>query len=256
MTRFQIVGIFDDTILTSIEFNGDGYFDGYGYIVCKHFLQATTKDEYKGIVETFNKDIFGYNVIDIVGEMEKEDFNFEEMGKGSLYYDIWFSDYLYIKNFSSEEFTFKDRNGAEITIHPDGYVTLYFGKFIDQEEEDEKTLKTIKSYYKTTIDKIPRYRKICEDLGWTLRVYPDSNLAELEKYSRAGEDFAFSVSIDNFIKDVCDYANDFDVDEHVRMWVQAGDCGQPMSVRALLEDAENIDEMLSDLANALEKLNK
>ena len=28
MTRFQIVGIFEDKILTAGEFNGDGYFEG------------------------------------------------------------------------------------------------------------------------------------------------------------------------------------------------------------------------------------
>ena len=103
---------------------------------------------------------------------------------------------------------------------------------------------------------MPCYEEICESFGWTVRVYSDDNLVELEKYSRAGEDFGFSVSIDNFVKDVCDCADSFDIDEHVRMWLEAGERGQPTSVRTLLEDAEDIDEMLSDLANALKKLNK
>ena len=39
MTRFQIVGIFNDKVLTAGEFNGDGYFEGRGKEVCEGFAK-------------------------------------------------------------------------------------------------------------------------------------------------------------------------------------------------------------------------
>ena len=50
------------------------------------------------------------------------------------------------------------------------------------------------------------------------------------------------------------YDQQFDVDEHVEMWVSArnnGTSGIPSSIEELMEDAENIQEMLNDLADAL-----
>ena len=259
MTRFQIIGIFEDKILTAGEFNSNGDFEGMGKEVCSGFKRITTEEEYRKLAKDINEDGYNYpeDIIYDITDYRDENgspiniFDFCDLDKKGLYYDVWFSDYLYIKNFSFENFILKDNNGTEITIHPNGYVTLWFGEFVDKEEEDKETLKTTKSYYNVTINKMSRYEEICENLGWTVRVYPDDNLVELEKYSRAGEDFGFSVSINDFVKDVCDYADSFDVDEHVRMWLEAGEYGQPTSVRTLLEDAEDIDEMLSDLANAL-----
>ena len=46
----------------------------------------------------------------------------------------------------------------------------------------------------------------------------------------------------------------FDVDEHVEMWIEArrnGVRGVPSSIRELVEDAEDIDKMLEELADAL-----
>ena len=53
-----------------------------------------------------------------------------------------------------------------------------------------------------------------------------------------------------------EYAQDFDVDEHVERWIDArkrGVSGVPSTIRELLEDAEAIQKMLNDLAEALNK---
>lgn len=76
------------------------------------------------------------------------------------------------------------------------------------------------------------------------------------KYTPAGEDFFFYVSIQNFAEEVEEYAQDFDVDEHVERWIDArkrGVSGVPSTIRELLEDAEAIQKMLNDLAEALNK---
>lgn len=96
-----------------------------------------------------------------------------------------------------------------------------------------------------------RYKEVCERLDWSVHEYEDGSV-ELEKYSPAGEDFIFSTSSENFVREVKEYAAGFDVDEHVEMWVNSrGTRGVPSSIRTLVEDAEAIDEMLEELADAL-----
>lgn len=98
-----------------------------------------------------------------------------------------------------------------------------------------------------------KYRKICEDLGWSLTDEGDGSFY-VSQYSPKGEDFGFSVPADNFVQAVREYYEDFDVDEHVEMWLEArknGVQGVPASIEALVYDAKAIDDMLEKLALAL-----
>lgn len=59
----------------------------------------------------------------------------------------------------------------------------------------------------------------------------------------------------NFIQNVKEYAANFDIDEHIELWIEAkrnGVKGVP-STRELVYDAEAIDKMLQELAAALAK---
>lgn len=97
--------------------------------------------------------------------------------------------------------------------------------------------------------------EIIENEGWRVVEYESEEVC-IGKYSPAGEDFFFSVPIQNFAEEVEEYAQDFDVDEHVEMWIDArkrGVSGVPSTIRELLEDAEAIQKMLNDLAEALNK---
>ena len=96
-------------------------------------------------------------------------------------------------------------------------------------------------------------KKVCENLDWTVREYKED--IELAKYSPAGEDFFFSVSKDNFLTDVINYAEYFDADEHAEMWVENMHTvnGVPQSIRTLIDDADAIKEMLLELAEKLSK---
>lgn len=97
-----------------------------------------------------------------------------------------------------------------------------------------------------------------EELDWRVNI-DDQNNWEFEKYSPAGEDFIFSVDAEdpkNVWREVSRYANDFDTEEHIEMWVEAkrnGREGIP-SIRRLVEDADDIDEMLEELADALREV--
>ena len=88
-----------------------------------------------------------------------------------------------------------------------------------------------------------------ETLGWN--VYCDGDgWVELSQFSSAGEDFSFTVSENNLIEDVKDYAESFDSEEHAAMWYDAGQSGVRgvPSLHTLVEDADAIQEMLDDLA--------
>lgn len=68
----------------------------------------------------------------------------------------------------------------------------------------------------------------------------------------AGEDLIVCVEVENFPESVYEYARDFDVDEHVEMWVgHRGEGGCPSSVREIIDDADAIKEMLEELADRL-----
>lgn len=96
-----------------------------------------------------------------------------------------------------------------------------------------------------------KYLDKLEQLEWV--VNESESWIELEKYSPAGEDFIFSVSADNFVDDIKEYAANFDPDEHIEMWVMAKYNGGKdiPSIRELVEDADAIDEMLQELAIAM-----
>ena len=96
------------------------------------------------------------------------------------------------------------------------------------------------------------YGEILERLGWSYTDDGDGNI-ELEKYSPAGEDFSITVGAENFVENVKDYAAHFDQEEHIEMWVEARRnkvAGVP-SIKELVKDAEDIDAMLKELAEAL-----
>lgn len=99
---------------------------------------------------------------------------------------------------------------------------------------------------------ITKIKEIAERLEWEVVEY-DDGMVDFRKYSPAGEDFNFTVNAKEAAKEICEYYNCFDVDEHIEMWIEArenGVRGVP-STRRLVEDAEDISEMLKELADAV-----
>lgn len=97
------------------------------------------------------------------------------------------------------------------------------------------------------------YLEVLEKNDWKVIDYVDNGRVEIAKFSPAGEDFSICVEVENFPRSVEEYAYNFDVDEHIEMWVEAkknGGKGIP-SIRRLVQDAEDIDTMLTELAEEL-----
>ena len=91
-----------------------------------------------------------------------------------------------------------------------------------------------------------------DELGWSVSC-DDEGGWEFSKNSPAGEDFSFYVGGGDIVKDIYEYYEGFDPDEHAKMWIEAQGRveGVPSSIRTLIDDAEDIDEMLKELADAL-----
>lgn len=98
-----------------------------------------------------------------------------------------------------------------------------------------------------------RYLDVLEKHDWAVSGYTDDGRVELEKYSPAGEDFIICVEVKNFPAAVLEYWEDFDADDHVEELIEAkrnGFRGVPRA-SVLVKDAEAIDDMLKELADAL-----
>lgn len=97
-------------------------------------------------------------------------------------------------------------------------------------------------------------RDTAEELGW--RVYIDETCWEFERYSPAGEDFVLSIPCGDVVKEVLDYYEGFDTEDHVMMHMEAkkrGMVGVP-SLKELVRDADEIEEMLEELYDALHEV--
>lgn len=100
--------------------------------------------------------------------------------------------------------------------------------------------------------------KVCEDNGWKVDGYEGGNgkYYEIGNYSPAGENFFLTINAENateFAEGIRIYAAEFDIDTHIELWVdarRAGVSGVP-STRELVKDAEAIDGMLKQLAEAV-----
>lgn len=91
-----------------------------------------------------------------------------------------------------------------------------------------------------------------EALGWN--VWEDEEHIMFSNSSPAGEDLYEECSKDEDVLDwALNLANNFDVDEHVEMWVDAkrsGVSGVP-TIRELVADADKIQDMYDDLCDTI-----
>lgn len=96
-----------------------------------------------------------------------------------------------------------------------------------------------------------KYQGICEALGWN--VQHDDDGVTLSQTTPHDGDFSFTVDVAGFVENVKDYANSFDHDDYVKMWMEARENGvrNVPSTRELVQDAEAIQSMLDELTATL-----
>ena len=97
-----------------------------------------------------------------------------------------------------------------------------------------------------------------EELGWKCTVCDDGSI-EFAQYSPAGEDFLFSIEGKDIAAEVKNYYEDFDPDNYAEEWVaikhqpDMQNKGIP-DIRTIMKDADDIDEMLRELSEALDEM--
>lgn len=97
-----------------------------------------------------------------------------------------------------------------------------------------------------------------EELGWSYSEDENGGV-ELQTYSPASEDFLLYACIkENLVEEVRACATYFDPEEHVRGLLNAkadGFTGVP-DIKTLVKDADDIQEMLNELADMLEEIER
>lgn len=109
-----------------------------------------------------------------------------------------------------------------------------------------------------------RFRKALEVSDWDFRIDIFEGEPEFvfDTYSPAGEDLRFDgritseeSAVDEIVSAVEDTWRSYDVDEHVRVWIDSmGENGVPSTVRELLEDAEEIAVMYDELCRLVRRV--
>ena len=138
MTRGQLAIIEKGGVMTSIEFNGDMYmpsrkWHGYGQKAINALKRANDRATYQYEVAKFNKDNHHYNDCDrLTYKLGLSALNFTKD-----YFDVWFSDYIYIKNITTEDVKInteiRDKSGKVIgnkehTLKPKAIAVLCYGE--------------------------------------------------------------------------------------------------------------------------------
>ena len=99
-----------------------------------------------------------------------------------------------------------------------------------------------------------RFENVCECNGW--RWHKSDDCITISQYSPAGEDYCITVmNSEDFVQEIRDRADNFDLDEHVLLWLEAkrnGVAGVP-DVEALTRDARDLQRIIAKLADGLEE---
>ena len=138
----------------------------------------------------------------------------------------------------------------------------YDGLFNENLNEDLNKIFTENENQVIKIASVEELQKYIENKGWVISdcSFNEDIDWEISKYSPAGEDFCFNIQCSNEveadIKAISEYANSFDEEEHIKMWVNAKDIDNNRlnvpSITELVKDAKVIKQMLIELLKELE----
>lgn len=90
--------------------------------------------------------------------------------------------------------------------------------------------------------------------------YEDDNRINFERWSKAGQDFNFSIdtenNLDSFRDNILSYYNDFDVSYEAYLWLDNtghGKNGAPHDMKAVYEDMEECEGFIYELYQIVDK---
>lgn len=205
-----------------------------------------------------------YQVFEIGGEIENGEFLEEEgdlpkcviIPLRDLPLNANFFSYNENGSFSCDEESLADMVGDFLS---NTYGYCHFGFHMEFGCSDGRVEDIVVTDIQWDIDKeedltVVRTMDELEDYldtnGWS--VYKDEEGWDIRQASPAGEDFGFYIrhgdDVEQAIKEIKEYAYDFDIEEHVELHL--GGRGAP-GVVELVEDAKEIQKMLDELADGV-----
>ena len=150
----------------------------------------------------------------------------------------------------------------ELVVKVQELLDSYDGLFNENLNEDLNKIFTENENQVIKIASVEELQKYIENKGWVISdcSFNEDIDWEISKYSPAGEDFCFNIQCSNeveaAIKAISEYANSFDEEEHIKMWVNAKDIDNNRlnvpSITELVKDAKAIKQMLIELLKELE----
>jgi hypothetical protein len=149
MTRATLIVIDDKKYYNSCEFNGDGYPEGHGLLYMKIVEKITSVEEFKKIVEFFTKKLWfsgeyahrgGEDMTTVYEGKKNKIFNTRSVNAKYVdftkdYFDLFFSDWVFIKNLSKDTIAFlckrnfasKTEEAELVLLKPNEQIAFNFG---------------------------------------------------------------------------------------------------------------------------------
>lgn len=123
MTRAILVLLEDERLISTTEFNGDGYLEGYGKEYLAILEESKDTMVFESLVTDFRNKYFKHYEEDLFyPEKRKEFYKANDVNIVSM------SDYEYWKNNSTTNQRIVDREGELIILKPKEIVVFYFGR--------------------------------------------------------------------------------------------------------------------------------
>ena len=133
MTRGTIYFVTDNYIVESLEFNGGMYREEHGQFVVDMLKSVKSLSDFKEKLENFNKENHDYKEELCHTRIRSQYFSKNHRDDEEIvftdenYFNLYFSDWTFWLNFSSNDITFKTREGMKIILPKKEVVAITFG---------------------------------------------------------------------------------------------------------------------------------
>jgi hypothetical protein len=129
-TRATLYAVTDKDVVSSVEFNGDGYPEGYGVFYIHLLEKARDLDDFIQMVQEFQQCYFRRHSDSDLFSFNKRSKYFKKgfmTMKKDEYFDNYYSDWIFIKNLSKKAFGIVTRDGNLKVLNTGEQIALHFG---------------------------------------------------------------------------------------------------------------------------------
>lgn len=158
--------------------------------------------------------------------------------------------------YNNYHFYFNDSSDYLVGYEKESFTEVFLKQKIETPEAsnnfvDSDGYECLNVYLDCSRDEF--FEKQFKELDWNLEHSKYGYC--LETWSPAGENLVFeAATFGELLEDLSKAYDNFDVDEHVEMWMpERGKKGVPDSIERLIEDAKEIDKMYEQLQELVQK---